>query len=61
MSVSEVPDGFWFKKQHFIICHYSGGAFAAIGPIVAPVIRSTVSKIVPAAERGDFLQSQLTH
>ncbi|KAK9752753.1 Major Facilitator Superfamily [Popillia japonica] len=31
---------------------YVGGAFAAIGPIVAPVIRSTVSKIVPAAERG---------
>lgn len=31
---------------------YVGGTFAAIGPIVAPVIRSTVSKIIPAPERG---------
>ncbi|KRT81904.1 membrane transporter, partial [Oryctes borbonicus] len=31
---------------------YVGGTFAAIGPVVAPVIRSTVSKIIPAEERG---------
>lgn len=31
---------------------YIGGIFASVGPIVAPVIRSMVSKIVAAAERG---------
>lgn len=31
---------------------YVGGAFAGVGPIVAPVIRSVVSKIVSPAERG---------
>ncbi|XP_044758271.1 solute carrier family 46 member 3 isoform X2 [Coccinella septempunctata] len=31
---------------------YTGGAFAALGPIVAPVIRSMVSKIVAVTEKG---------
>lgn len=31
---------------------YVGGIFAGVGPIVAPVIRSMVSKIVSPAERG---------
>lgn len=31
---------------------YIGGVFAGVGPIVAPVIRSMVSKIVSPAERG---------
>uniref|UniRef100_V5I9A0 Proton-coupled folate transporter n=1 Tax=Anoplophora glabripennis TaxID=217634 RepID=V5I9A0_ANOGL len=31
---------------------YTGGVFAAIGPIVAPVIRSIVSKIVSNSEKG---------
>lgn len=31
---------------------YIGGAFASLGPVVAPIIRSMTSKLVPAAERG---------
>ncbi|XP_065159331.1 probable peptidoglycan muropeptide transporter SLC46 [Atheta coriaria] len=31
---------------------YIGGAFAACGPIVAPVLRSITSKLVPVSERG---------
>lgn len=31
---------------------FSGGIFAGIGPIVAPVLRSMVSKVVSPAERG---------
>lgn len=31
---------------------YTGGVFAAVGPIVAPVIRSIVSKIVSSSEKG---------
>lgn len=33
---------------------YLGGIFAAIGPIVAPVIRSMVSKLVANSEKGIF-------
>ncbi|KAK5641306.1 hypothetical protein RI129_009853 [Pyrocoelia pectoralis] len=31
---------------------YLGGAFASLGPVVAPIIRSMVSKLVAVAERG---------
>ncbi|KAF2899173.1 hypothetical protein ILUMI_07002 [Ignelater luminosus] len=31
---------------------YVGGAFASLGPVVAPIIRSMVSKLVAPAERG---------
>lgn len=34
------------------VIFYTGGAFAALGPIVAPVIRSMVSKIVAVTEKG---------
>lgn len=34
---------------------YVGGVFAAIGPVVAPVIRSLVSKIVASSEKGSYL------
>ncbi|EFA08602.2 proton-coupled folate transporter isoform X1 [Tribolium castaneum] len=34
---------------------YLGGVFAAIGPIVAPVIRSMVSKLVANSEKGKTL------
>ncbi|XP_063917352.1 proton-coupled folate transporter isoform X3 [Zophobas morio] len=34
---------------------YLGGVFAAIGPIVAPVIRSMVSKLVATSEKGKTL------
>ncbi|XP_066140214.1 probable peptidoglycan muropeptide transporter SLC46 isoform X2 [Euwallacea fornicatus] len=34
---------------------YLGGAFAAFGPIVAPVVRSMVSKIVEPSEKGKVL------
>lgn len=31
---------------------YVGATVAAFGPVVAPLIRSMTSKILPAAERG---------
>lgn len=31
---------------------YLGGAFASLGPVVAPIIRSMVSKLVSVTERG---------
>ncbi|XP_066246601.1 probable peptidoglycan muropeptide transporter SLC46 [Euwallacea similis] len=34
---------------------YIGGAFAAFGPIVAPVVRSMVSKMVEPSEKGKVL------
>ncbi|KAK0156957.1 hypothetical protein PV328_012080 [Microctonus aethiopoides] len=34
---------------------YAGAAVAAIGPIVAPVLRSMMSKVVPINERGTSL------
>ncbi|XP_013189337.1 probable peptidoglycan muropeptide transporter SLC46 isoform X2 [Amyelois transitella] len=44
---------------HFIYAHarvetlmYVGGAAAALGPCVAPLIRSMTSKVLPTAERG---------
>ncbi|XP_053624035.1 probable peptidoglycan muropeptide transporter SLC46 isoform X2 [Plodia interpunctella] len=44
---------------HFIYAHatvekllYVGGAAAALGPCVAPLIRSMMSKVLPTAERG---------
>ncbi|XP_054277315.1 proton-coupled folate transporter [Macrosteles quadrilineatus] len=34
------------------VVFYVGGALGALGPIAAPVLRSIVSKLVPASERG---------
>lgn len=31
---------------------YVGGAVSSLGPVVAPVLRSMTSKVVPLAERG---------
>ncbi|XP_056640546.1 proton-coupled folate transporter [Diorhabda sublineata] len=41
---------FYFTAD--ITMFYIGGVFASFGPIVAPVIRSLVSKIVPISEKG---------
>ena len=32
----------------------TGGTIVALGPIVAPVLRSMTSKVVPLSERGEF-------
>ncbi|KAK4882872.1 hypothetical protein RN001_006191 [Aquatica leii] len=34
---------------------YIGGAFASLGPVVAPIIRSMTSKLVPAVERDNAI------
>lgn len=41
---------FYFTAN--VTMFYTGGVIASFGPIVAPVIRSLVSKIVPISEKG---------
>lgn len=42
----------FFALSESTVLIYVGGIFAGFGPIVAPVIRSMLSKIVSPAERG---------
>lgn len=42
----------FFALGETTVLIYVGGIFAAVGPIVAPVIRSMMSKLVAPAERG---------
>lgn len=53
---------------HFIYAHatisnlmYVGGTAAALGPCVAPLIRSMTSKLLPASERGRPLRCVCEH
>lgn len=51
-AVAHITARFFFiagKTKQII---YIGGAFASLGPIVAPVVRSMVSKIILPAEKG---------
>jgi len=41
---------FIFAEQPYVL--YIGAAVSSLGPIVAPVLRSMTSKIVPISERG---------
>lgn len=41
---------FIFAQEGWVL--YIGAAVSSLGPIVAPVLRSMTSKIVPLAERG---------
>lgn len=41
---------FIFAQEGWVL--YVGAAVSSLGPIVAPVLRSMTSKIVPLAERG---------
>lgn len=47
------------KRIHSFLFLFTGGVFASFGPVVAPVIRSLVSKIVSASEKGKWSKSQL--
>lgn len=42
----------FYATSETALLFYVGGTFAAIGPIVAPVIRSMVSKLVANTEKG---------
>ncbi|KAL1116493.1 hypothetical protein AAG570_004965 [Ranatra chinensis] len=41
---------FAFGRQPWLL--YLGGGFGLLGPVVAPVLRSVTSKLVPSSERG---------
>ncbi|CAH0564017.1 unnamed protein product [Brassicogethes aeneus] len=51
-ALSHAAARFFYASAQDDALFYVGGVFAAFGPIVAPVIRSMVSKLVSNAERG---------
>lgn len=42
----------FFATADGMLLFYIGGAISGLGPVVGPIIRSMISKVVPAAERG---------